>query len=95
MVYYIPFLTEDGVNEVKTTGFEVWPNPVSKGCFTLTLEKAMPTEMTIYNVNGQVVKSQSIDNQINTINIEALKSGVYFVEVKNTESKNVKKIIIQ
>ena len=95
LVYYIPFLTEDGVNEVKTTGFEVWPNPVSKGCFTLTLEKAMPTEVVIYNVNGQVVKSQSIDNQINTINIEALKSGVYFVEVKNTESKNVKKIIIQ
>ena len=95
LVYYIPFLTEDGVNEVKTTGFEVWPNPVSNGSFTLTLENAMPTEVTIYNVNGQMVKSQIIENQINTISIEALKSGVYFVEVKNNESKNLKKIIIQ
>ena len=95
LVNYLPFLDDDGVNESPITSFTVSPNPVSKGCFTLTLEKAMPTEVVIYNVNGQVVKSQSIDNQINTINIEALKSGVYFVEVKNTESKNVKKIIIQ
>lgn len=95
LVYYIPFLTEDGVNEVKTTGFEVWPNPISNGSFTLSLKKAVPTEVTIYNVNGQLIKSQFIDNQINTINIEALKSGVYFVEVKNIESKNLKKIIIQ
>lgn len=95
LVTFIPFIDVDGVNDNSVLGFEVLPNPVSNGCFTLTLEKAMPTEITIYNVNGQVVKSQFIDNQINTINIEALKSGMYFVEVKNTESKNVKKIIIQ
>ena len=95
LVTYVPFIDVDAVNEVQISGFEIWPNLVSNGYFTLTLEKAMPTEVTIYNVNGQVVKSQSIDNQINTINVEALRSGVYFVEVKNIESKNLKKIIIQ
>ncbi len=94
-VNYIPFVGYDVVNESSTAFFEVSPNPVSNGIFTLTLEKAVPTEVVIYNVNGQIVKSQPIDNQTNIINVEALKSGVYFVEVKNTESKNLKKIIIQ
>ena len=95
LVNYLPFLDDDGVNETPTTSFTVSPNPVSNDCFTLTLEKAIPTEVVIYNVNGQVIKSQSIDNQINTINVETLKSGVYFVQIKNNESKNLKKIIIQ
>ena len=95
LVTFIPFVGYDRVEEDTTVDFEVSPNPVSNGSFTLTLEKDLPTEVVIYNANGQVVKSQSIDNQINTINVEALKSGVYFIEVKNTEVKNLKKIIIR
>ena len=95
LVTFVPFVGYDVVNESNTAFFEVSPNPVSNGNFILTLEKVMPTEVVIYNFNGQIVKSQSIDNQINTINVEALKSGVYFIEVKNQEVKNLKKIIIQ
>ena len=95
LVTFIPFVGYDHVEESADLAFEVSPNPVSNGIFALTLEKAMPTEVTLYNVNGQIVKSQLIDNQTNIINVEALKSGVYFVEIKNTESKNLKKIIIQ
>lgn len=95
LVNYIPFLTDDGVNDAKTIGFEVWPNPVSSSSFTLTLEKAMPSEMVIYNANGQVVKSQYIDNQINAINIGSLESGIYFVEVRNNYEKAVKKLVIK
>ena len=95
LVTFIPFIGYDAVNEVKTSSFEVWPNPVSKGNFTLTLEKAMPSEVVIYNLNGQRILSQRIENKINTINVNALESGVYFVVVENTEGKIVKKIIIE
>ena len=95
LVTFVPFIDVDGLNESNTLCFEVSPNPVCNGNFTLTLEKAMPSEVVIYNVNGQIVKSQHIDNLINTINVEALGRGVYFVEVKNTEGKVVKKIILE
>ena len=95
LVNYIPFLEDDNVSESNTTDFEVWPNPVSNATFTLTLEKAIPSKLVIYNVNGQIVKTQKIDNQTNVINIESLGSGVYFVEVRNTSDKSVKKLLIK
>lgn len=95
LVTFVPFIDVDGLNESNTLIFEMSPNPVCNGNFTLTLEKAMPSEVVIYNVNGQIVKSQLIDNLINTISVETLGRGVYFVEVKNTEGKTVKKIILE
>lgn len=95
LVNYIPFLNDDGVNETLTTNFEVSPNPVSNGSFTLSLEKAVPTEVTIYNVNGQRVKSQHVDNSTQIINVESLKSGVYFVVVRNATKKSIKKFVIK
>ena len=95
LVTFVPFIDVDGINETNTLCFEVSPNPVCNGNFTLTLEKAMPSEVVIYNINGQIVKSQLIDNLINTISVETLGRGVYFVEVKNTEGKIVKKIILE
>ena len=95
LVNYIPFLEDDGVNESDTTDFEVWPNPVSDGSFTLTLENAIPSELVIYNVNGQMVKTQRIDNQTNIINVESLGSGVYFVEIRDISGKTVKKLLIK
>ena len=95
LVTFVPFVDVDGINETNTLCFEMSPNPVCNGNFTLTLEKAMPSEVVIYNINGQIVKSQLIDNLINTISVETLGRGVYFVEVKNTEGKTVKKIILE
>ena len=95
LVNYIPFLEDDNVSESNTTDFEVWPNPVSYGSFTLTLENAIPSELVIYNVNGQIVKTQKIDNQTNVINVESLGSGVYFVEVRDISGKTVKKLLIK
>lgn len=95
LVTYIPFVGYDHVEETATLTFEVSPNPVSNGCFTLTLENALPTEVVIYNVNGQVVATQQIDNQINTISVKSFGSGVYFVEVRNPKGKSVQKLVVR
>lgn len=95
LVTYIPFFTHDGVNDVKTTGFEVWPNPISNGLFSLVLDEARPAEVVIYNLNGQKTMSQHIENKLNTINVNALESGIYIVEVKNANKIMVKRIVIE
>lgn len=59
----------------------IYPNPAGD---ILNLDSAIDIEnLTIYNVNGQLVYSQTnlVANQ--SINISALKSGVYFVRIKN------------
>ena len=95
LVTFVPFLENDNVSESNTTDFEVWPNPVSDGSFTLTLENAKPSKVVIYNVNGQMVKTQRIDNSVNTIRIDTMESGIYFVELKNDNGKKVKKLIVK
>ena len=55
----------------------------------------MISKVVIFNVHGQIVKTQLIDNLINTINVEALKSGVYCVEVRNANGKTVKKFVVK
>ena len=95
LVQYIPFLSEDGVNEVKTTGFEVWPNPVSNGMITLTLDEEMPSELMIYNLNGKIVKAQNIENKVNTIDLSTFESGLYFIKVRNDKKTTVRRLIIE
>ena len=95
LVTFIPFVGYDAVNEAKTMSYDISPNPITNGDFTLTLKNNIPSEVTIFNVNGQIVKTQHIDNSMSTINVEALDAGVYFIEVRNSEGKTVKKIIIK
>jgi len=94
LVTYIPFINDDAVNEIKTTGFEVCPNPVSNGSFNLILDEVTPSEMMIYNIKGQEVLSQYIENKVNTINVDALESGVYLVKIRNAKETMVRRIII-
>ena len=94
-VNFVPFVGYDAVNEAETTVFEVSPNPVDNGSFSLVLDEATPSEMVIYNLIGQKIMSQSIENKVNTIYVTSLESGIYFVEVKNAFSKSVKKIVVK
>jgi hypothetical protein len=51
--------------------------------------------LVIYNVNGQMVKTQRIDNSVNTIRIDTMESGIYFIELKNDNGTKVKKLIVK
>jgi hypothetical protein len=95
LVTYVPFIDVDGISEAKTAGFEVVPNPVSNGTFSLIIDEETPSEMVIYNLNGQVIASQRIENKTTTINVNALGSGLYFIEVKNETSKAVKRLVVK
>jgi hypothetical protein len=95
LVTFIPFVGDDEVYENKTMDFAVWPNPVSNGVFNLVLDETTPSEVVIYNLNGQEILLQHIENKVNTINVNSLESGVYLAEVKNADKKMVKRIIIK
>lgn len=95
LVTYAPFIDVDAVNDIKTTTIEVWPNPVSNGSITITMDETTTTEIVIYNLIGQKVLSQYLYNKMNTISIDSLVSGVYLVKVKQSDKQGIIKIIIQ
>ena len=49
--------------------------------------------LQLFDISGQLVKTEELSNKINTIDINNLKSGTYFVRLIDT-NKTIKKIFI-
>lgn len=60
----------------------VYPNPVSK-YFTITSSLVPIDEVEVYNVLGQLVKTQKLVQTNNLIDIEDLSSGTYYLRIYN------------
>ena len=94
LVNFIPFVDVDAVDDAVSIAFEVAPNPVLNGSFTLITNDETPSELMIYNLNGQCVKSERLWDKTNVIDVEDLNSGLYFIGIKQAEKNVFKKLII-
>ena len=79
------------VNDFDFASFKMYPNPVSATTLFFTIDKEATVK--IYNVLGELVKSKTISNSNNKINIANLVKGIYLVKVKTENSFITKKII--
>lgn len=80
-------------------GANVFPNPSSNGHFTLTVDLAGRSDMTIRISNslGQLVKTISENNTYGgsyEVDLSAEADGVYFVEISAGEETNVQRVLI-
>ena len=66
---------------------KIFPNPTSD---ILNIVTSQPTLIQIFNTNGQMVKEQSIQNS-QTISIENLPIGIYYIKIGNQTQKLIKK----
>ena len=58
----------------------VYPNPVSQ-YFMITSPHVTVDMVEVYNVNGQLVKTQKLEDVNNKVYIDELESGVYFLRI--------------
>ena len=81
--YILPKTIDDGtlVNENPALQTKVYPNPTS-GNVTLEIN-GEATHAAIYNMMGELVDSQAINNGANTIKMSQLSQGVYFICIFN------------
>ena len=85
--YELPVLITvyEGINEVDTNNFILYPNPVND---YLTIEGENLGNVSVYNALGQVIFETfaTVELKINTSNFE---SGLYFVKIGNKSQRFV------
>jgi type IX secretion system substrate protein/SprB-like repeat protein len=70
-------------------GVILYPNPVDD---KLTIEiKEKNVNFTLFNLNGKLILSSQLISTVNTIDVSAINSGIYFYEVSNAKGINLVK----
>lgn len=76
----------------KSLNVNIYPNP-TKDIVYVEIEENTKVEIT--NLQGQIVKMETLNNTTNSIDLNGLNSGVYLVKVITDEKFVVKKMIIR
>jgi len=95
---WVDLSTTLSVRENNTTTFNVYPNPsVDKSFVILANNNETLKKIEMFDILGKSVKAIDMNNTLNSVNIdvENLKSGVYFVKTTTDVGIGTKKIIIQ
>jgi len=75
-------------NIIAATGVYVYPNPATDH---ITVENLEGGELTIMNINGEVVMKQNVANNKTTIDVSGLAEGVYLLKTfSNTNTATTK-----
>jgi hypothetical protein len=81
-----------GISEPELIGISLYPNPTSD---VLNIDKGSNTslEITITNSAGAMVHHSNSQNQITTINMAQMATGMYVVTLKNELGMKVEKVV--
>lgn len=83
--------------QAETLSFKVFPNPTNT---SITIEGQLPSDISeakihLLNVGGQVLKQDLYTGQSKSLNVQDLKSGIYFLElIYSQKKKSTYKIIV-
>ncbi len=89
-------LTSVPEQNVKNNLFNIFPNPAFNNV-TLEIDHRdnFGVSLNIYNIIGEIVRSEKIYQNQHHLNIDNFKSGVYMVEIKTNELRKIQRLIIQ
>ncbi len=93
---HIGSILSSGIEEESKDEFHIFPNPASDIITIQSNFDLKNAEIKIINVLGEVVFSQNINKtKTATLNVEELKSGIYFIQLKSENIFYTQKIIKQ
>ncbi|WP_179320645.1 T9SS type A sorting domain-containing protein [Winogradskyella helgolandensis] len=72
----------------------IYPNP-TKNWLNIKTATLTDAKLSIYDFNGRLVFEQSINGNINALNIEALQNGTYILKIKQNDAVVSKRFIKQ
>jgi hypothetical protein len=97
-VNFSPGLKIDGSTVLNVKGdafavFAMYPNPVINGKLTIKSKSYGLKKIELFDVSGRSVLQTNLTT--NVLNIESIKSGVYFIKVSQKEYITTSKLIIK
>lgn len=94
-------ISEVGINTVtEPTGFAIYPNPVTNGNVNLVFDLASDKKMNIslLDLSGKVLRQFSVNAgaglQTQTVNVDGLEEGMYFISLDNGMARSTQKLIV-
>ncbi len=98
-VFHLVFSnTSTGINNqvsINSDNLNVYPNPAKE---TITIELPQyigNTTLSVYNLNGQLLISQSVNSNKYQLDLKSLAPGLYVLKVQNTTTQCIKKIVVE
>lgn len=76
-------------------GFSAFPNPVINKRLTITSQSIDKKQVTLYNILGRQVFTQSITGVRGTVELNSLSSGVYILKVVEGSKISTSKVVIE
>ena len=82
------------IQEESNEVFKAYPNP-TKAEITVEINdySGKNYEATLMDIAGRMFKNETIKNRVQTISVEKMPAGIYFLRVGNEEKSNVVKLI--
>lgn len=88
-------LTATGITEQeKKNNLSVYPNPLY-GSFLSIDSKEVISSVELYSCTGQSIELPPLDRTSNSVLLNNIPAGVYFLHVITESGKNVRKIVIE
>ena len=82
------------IEEQEIAKIAVFPNPTS-GSFTVQLpDNGLTTTLTVFDIQGRKMQSQTANSSNANVNIGNLQEGVYVLAIENEKYKTSKKIVL-
>lgn len=82
-----------GINEQKESNMAVYPNPTN-GVFTIHLESKEKLLVQLFDMAGDVVLTQTLENGNGAIDASHLAAGIYNIQIKGDVTVTNKKLVI-
>lgn len=82
----------NNIRNIERLNVKLFPNP-SKNLINIQLENFGKVTYQIFNPLGQKLQMGTLNNSNNTINIENLQKGAYYIELKSDQKSTVEKFI--
>ncbi len=91
----IKISNETNINSISAS-INIYPNPVKDNKFYISIANSKNNySYKIYNDIGKIVSSGKLHKNFNAISTVGLKTGVYILDISNSEEKITKKLIIE
>ena len=76
--------------------FSIFPNPTNESVEVVVSEqKEAFSSVYIYSIEGKLLNTERFEGKNTTLDVHALPSGMYFLQVKNGVKSGVQKLIVQ